>query len=140
MSTMTTSPSASALPVSNDVFQAQMLQLLNETFSKLLTTITDSKQETKSDWPKFTGEVSKFKDWYLAIMSQLSLPPWSSLYDPVKNDIVLITQNTQLNGKLYAKLLVCLEGQAIKNMISQKHLWANGLTILTKLVYTILLV
>jgi len=66
-------------------------------------------------------------------MAQLSLPPWSSLYDPVKNDIVTSTVDSQLNGKLYAKLLVCLEGQAMKNMISRKHLRANGLLLLQEL-------
>jgi hypothetical protein len=110
-----------------------MLQLLNDTFSKLSTAITNTKNDTKSDWPKFSGEVSKFKDWYLAIMAQLSLPPWSSSYDPVKNDIFTSTVNSQLNGKLYAKLLVCLEGQAMKNMISRKHLRANGLLLLQEL-------
>jgi hypothetical protein len=132
-STLNTSASVSSTPVSNDDFQTQMLQLLNDTFSKLSTAITNTKNDTKSDWPKFSGEVSKFKDWYLAIMAQLSLPPWSSSYDPVKNDIVTSTVNSQLNGKLYAKLLVCLEGQAMKNMISRKHLRANGLLLLQEL-------
>ncbi len=132
-STLNTSASVSSTPVSNDDFQTQMLQLLNDTFSKLSTAITNTKNDTKSDWPKFSGEVSKFKDWYLAIMAQLSLPPWSSLYDPVKNDIVTSTVDSQLNGKLYAKLLVCLEGQAMKNMISRKHLRANGLLLLQEL-------
>ncbi len=106
LSTVNTSASVSSTPVCNDDFHTQMLQLLNDTFSKLSTAITDTKNDTKSDWPKFSGKVSKFKDWYLAIMAQLSLPPWSSLYDPVKNDIVTSTVDSQLNGKLYAKLLV----------------------------------
>jgi len=66
-------------------------------------------------------------------MAQLSLPPWTPLYDSVKNDIVSTTSDTQLNGKLYAKLLVCLEGQAMKNMLSRKHLCANGLLLLQEL-------
>jgi hypothetical protein len=61
-------------------------------------------------------------------MAQLSLPPWNSLYDPITNNIVQTTSNTQLDGKLYAKLLVCLEGQAMKNMIR-----ANGLLLLQEL-------
>jgi hypothetical protein len=66
-------------------------------------------------------------------MAQISLPPWTSLYDPVKNDIVSSTLETSLNGQLYAKLLVCLEGQAMKNMISRKHLRANGILLLQEL-------
>jgi len=110
-----------------------MLQMLNDMFSKLSTVLSDAKTSTKSEWPKFSDEVSKFKEWYLAIMAQLSLPPWTPLYDPVKNDIVSTTTETSLNGKLYAKLLVCLEGQAMKNMISRKHLCANGLSLLQEL-------
>jgi hypothetical protein len=109
-----------------------MLQLLNETFSKLSTVITDTKNDTKTMWPKFSREISKFRDWYLAIMAQLSLPPWNLLYDPITNNIVHTTPNTQLNGKLYA-LLVCLEGQAMKNMMSRKHLRANGFLLLQEL-------
>jgi hypothetical protein len=134
--TMTTVPvtmSGPTVSLSNDVFQAQMFQLLNDTFSKLSTALTDSKHDGKSEWPKFSGDILKFKEWYLAIMAQLSLPPWNILYDSVKNDIVQSTSNSQLNGKLYAKLLVCLEGQAMKNMISRKHLRANGLLLLQEL-------
>jgi hypothetical protein len=127
VNTMSSLPSAT---VGNDMFQNQMLQMLNEMFSKLSTVITDTKASAKSEWPKFSGDVSKFKDWYLAIMAQISLPPWTPLYYPVKNDIVSSTSETSLNGQLYAKLLVCLEGQAMKNMISGKHLRANGILLL----------
>jgi len=128
----TLSPQTSAT-VGPDLFQNQMLQMLNDTFSKLSTVISETKAGIKSEWPKFSGEVSKFKDWCLAIMAQISLPPWSSLYDSVKNDIVSTTTETSLNGQLYAKLLVCLEGQAMKNMISRKHLRANGILLLQEL-------
>jgi hypothetical protein len=88
-------------------FQTQMMQLLNETFSKLSTAIGDSKSmDTKTDWPKFSGDSEKFRAWHLAaIMAQLSLSTWQELYDSVSNDIVQTTSNTTLNGKLYAKLL-----------------------------------
>jgi hypothetical protein len=66
-------------------------------------------------------------------MAQLSLPPWNSLYDPIHNDIVSSTTNSSLNGKLYAKLLVWLKGQVMKNMISRKHLRANGIMLLQEL-------
>jgi hypothetical protein len=107
--------------------------LLNETFTKLSTVLSESKNDAKSEWPKFSGDISKFRDWYLAIMAQISLPPWNVLYDPIKNDIVESTSNSQLNSKLYAKLLVCLEGQAMKNMVSRKHVRANGILLLQEL-------
>jgi hypothetical protein len=118
-------------------FQAQMMMMLNDTFSKLSTVIVDSKSvDTKSDWPKFSGDSKKFKAWYLAILAQLSLPPWQDLYDSISNDIVLTTSNTTLNGKLYAKLLVSLEGQALQSIVSRKHLRANGLLLLHELTQT----
>jgi uncharacterized protein (DUF952 family) len=43
------------------------------------------------------------------------------------------TTNTLLNGKLYDKLLVLLEGQALQHMVSWKHLLANGLLLLKEL-------
>jgi D-ribose pyranose/furanose isomerase RbsD len=88
------------IPTQGDAMQSQMLQLLNETFSKLSTVLLETKSESKTDWPKFSGETTKFRDWYLAIMAQLSLPPWNVLYDPVRNDVVSTTSHTQLNGKL----------------------------------------
>ncbi len=66
--------------------------------------------------------------------SVISLSLWQELYDTISNDIVQTTLNTALNGKLYAKLLVSLEGQALQCIISQKHLQArNGLLLLCEL-------
>jgi hypothetical protein len=42
------------------------------------------------------------------------------LYDSVANSVISSTQNTILNGKLYAKLLVSLEDQAFQHMTSRK--------------------
>jgi hypothetical protein len=100
-----------------------MMVLLNDTFLKLTTVLGDSKaSDTKSDWPKFLGHLKKFRSWHLAIMAQLSIPPWQELYDVTTNNIVASTTNSVLNGKLYAKLLVSLEGQALQAMVSRKHL------------------
>jgi hypothetical protein len=41
-----------------------------------------------------------------------------------------------LNGKLYAKLLVSLEGQALQSLVARKHLRANGLLLLREMVQT----
>jgi hypothetical protein len=123
-------------PTSLD-FQAQMMVLLNDTFSKLSTVIGDLKgSDTKSEWPKFSGDLKKFRSWYLAIMVQLTIPPWQELYDVTTNDIVESTTNTMLNGKLYAKLLVSLEGQALQAMVSRKHIRANGILLLKELAQT----
>jgi hypothetical protein len=131
------SSSPAPIPLSTGVgtlsedFQVQMMKLLNETFSKLSTAIGDNKSmDVKTDWPKFSGDSKKFRAWHLAIMAQLSLSPWQELYDSASNDIVQTTSNTTLNGKLYAKLLVSLEGQALQNIVSRKHLRANGVLLL----------
>jgi len=69
---------SSAVP-SQD-FQMQMMTLLTTTFSKLTTVIDSKSSDTKSEWPKFGGDMKKFKSWRLAILAQLSLSPWSELY------------------------------------------------------------
>jgi hypothetical protein len=120
---------------STDV-QTQMMMMLTESFSKLSTILVDKTSDMKSDWPKFSGDSKKFRAWYLAIMAQFSLPPWQELYDSMLNDIVQATSNTALNGKLYAKLLVSLEGSALQSIVSRKHLRANGLLLLHELTQT----
>ena len=58
------------------------------------------------------------------------------VHDSSTNDIVSATSNTALNGKLYAKLLVSLEGQALQSLVARKHLRANGLLLLREMVQT----
>jgi hypothetical protein len=83
-------------------FQTQLLTMLNDTFCKLSTTIGETKSESKSEWPKFSGDLKKFRTWYMSIMAQISLPPWRELYDCNTNDVVTSTTNELLNGKLYS--------------------------------------
>jgi hypothetical protein len=116
----------------NDV-QAQLMLALTESFSKMTTIMTERSSDTKSDWPKFSGDTKKFKSWYLSIVAQLSLPPCSEFYDASTNSVVTVTAHQALNAKLYAKLLVALEGQDI---VSRSHLHANGLLLLQELVQT----
>jgi hypothetical protein len=130
-----TAPTNSTLDMTTDP-QTRMMLMLTETFAKLSSTLSDKKEETKSDWPKFSGDQRKFRPWYMAIMSQLSLPPWQELYDPITNEPVQATANTPLNAKLYAKLLVSLEGSAFQSIVSREHLRANGLLLLQDLVQT----
>jgi hypothetical protein len=114
-----------------------MMLLLTESFSKLSTVLVDNKvQDTKSDWPKFSGDGKRFRSWYLSIMALVSVPPWNEIYDVSKNDVVSVTTNVKLNGKLYAKLISVLEGQALQDMISRSHLRANGLLLLQEMVQT----
>jgi len=122
--------------VSGQDFQNQMLILLNTTFSKLTTVLDTKSSDVKSEWPKFGGDVKKFKSWRLAILAQMSLSPWNELYDASTNSLVFTTLNSLLNEKLYAKLLLCLEGQVLQDMVSQKHLRANGLLLLSELTQT----
>ncbi len=104
---------ATLVPQSDQDVQSQMLAMLTDSFSKL-SNILSEKSDSKSDWPKFSGDTKKFRSWYLAIMAQLSLPPWLELYDTARNDIKTTTTNASLNGKLYSKLLLALEGSALQ--------------------------
>jgi len=96
---------------------------------QVLLLLTDS-------FTKFGGDAKKFKAWYLAILTQLSIAPWHELYGSSKNDVVLITTNTTLNEKLYSKLILALEGQALQHVVSHKHLRANGISVLQDLTHT----
>jgi hypothetical protein len=57
-----TSPTSLVSQV-NDI-HSQMVLMMTESFSKLSTVIVESKQDSKSDWPNFSGEHKKFQDWY----------------------------------------------------------------------------
>jgi len=133
----TPAPAISSVPpITNPVDQqSQMMQLFAAKMAKLSTALSE-KSESKSDWPKFSGDHKKFRVWHLSIMAQLSLPPWVELYDSDTNDVVTSTSNSTLNGKLYSKLLLALEGNALKNVVARKHLRANGLLLLQELVQT----
>ncbi|MFN9980666.1 MAG: hypothetical protein ACK53Y_12150, partial [bacterium] len=78
---------------SGQEIQNQMMMMLTESFSKLTSVLVDKNTESKSEWPKFSGDSKKFRAWYMAIMAQLSLPPWKELYDISTNDIVSTTNN-----------------------------------------------
>jgi hypothetical protein len=80
--------------------QTQLMVMVSESFTKLSTALQE-KSDPKTDWPKFAGDSKKFGSWYLAIMAQLSLPPWVEFYDSTKNDVITTTLNSSLNGKLY---------------------------------------
>jgi len=116
--------------------QAQMILMWTESFSKLSTALVDKNQDTKSEWPKFYGDAKKFRAWYLSIMAQISLPPWQEFYDQANNTVVESNMNIVLNGKLYAKLLVSLEEQALQDDASRSHLRANGVLLLQELIQT----
>lgn len=96
--------------------QTQMMLLVSESFTKLSTALGEQKEYTKADWHKFSGDCKKFCGWYLGIMAHISLPPWKDLYDPVRNDVVTSTSDALLNGKLYSKILLSLDGMAYQNL------------------------
>jgi hypothetical protein len=49
--------------------QTQMMYMLTESFSKLSSALSEKSHDTKSDWPKFNGDIKKFRPWYLAIIA-----------------------------------------------------------------------
>jgi hypothetical protein len=125
-----------------------MLTVLNDTFAKLSSVISDTSTmlqdtktalidskslEPKTEWSKFSGDPKKFRPWYLSIMAQLSNAPWQSMYDSTTNSVVKTTSNDVLNGKLYAKVIGALEGTALQHMLARKHLRGNGILLLHKL-------
>jgi hypothetical protein len=73
----TSSPAValSVSPVPDNDPQTNLMSLLTETFTKLTATLSDKKEEFKYEWPKFSGDQKKFRAWYMAIVTQLSLPP-----------------------------------------------------------------
>jgi hypothetical protein len=95
------STNATGPQVSGDI-HSQMMLMMAESFSKLSTVLSESKQDSKSDWPKFAGDSKKFRDWYLTIMTQVSWTPWNKFYDSTINDVIATTTNSTLNGKLYS--------------------------------------
>jgi hypothetical protein len=132
---MLASMPVATVPSSNSAvdFQTQMLNVLNDTFAKLSSVISEKSSKTKSDWIKFSGDPKKFLSWYHAIMAQLSIAPWTPLYDSTTNSVVKVTSNDVLNGKLYAKIIGTLEGSALQHMLTRKHVRANGILLLQEL-------
>jgi hypothetical protein len=86
--------------------QTNLIMMLTDNFSKLTTTLSEKKEDIKYEWPKFSGDQKKFRAWYMVIVTQISLPPWQDLYDAATNNVCLVTKNSSLNAKCYAKLLV----------------------------------
>jgi hypothetical protein len=115
----------------------QVMVMLAESFSKLSSfMIQDKGSDKKYDWPKFSGDTKTFKAWYLAILAQLSLPQWQDLYDSSTKNVVKSTMNVALNGKLYAKLITCLDGSALQSIVARTHLHSDGISVLQDLYQT----
>ena len=133
--------SSSSNPNSNSIMSSsvdsQVMLMLAESFYKLsIVLVVDKGTDSKVEWPKFSGDSKLFKAWYLAIVAQLSIPPWKELYNESTRDIVKITSNAALNQKLYAKLLTCLEGTALQSIVARSHLHSDGLQVLQDLTAT----
>jgi len=126
-----------SLPVSTSVTSTdQVLLMLTDSFSKMANALTEKHSESKAEWPKFSGDATRFRSWHLAILTQVSIAPWREFYDQSRNSIVESTTNTSLNEKLYSKIILSLEGAALQHVVSRKHLRANGLAVLQDLVHT----
>jgi hypothetical protein len=107
--------------------QSQALQLIADSLSKLSMVVTSDKtNDTKMEWPKFSGNAKKFRTWHSTIVAQPAVTPWKELYSAT-NFVVTTTSNTVLNEKLYSKLLLALEDSVLQTIISRKHLCGDGL-------------
>jgi len=137
LTTLMLSTGGNSTSSSSADFQSQMLAVLNDTFTKLSSVISDTStilqdtksaisdsksSESKTEWSKFSGDPKKFHAWYLALMAQLSIAPWQSLYDKSTKSVITSTLNNALNGRLYAKVIGSLEGSALQHMLARKHL------------------
>lgn len=122
-------------------FQTLMLNLFNNTFAQLSNVINDTKNvigeeknsDSKSDGPKFSGDMKKVCHWYLGIMSHISISPWKDMYDSVSNNVIKTTTDSVLNGNLHAKVIASMEGQAFQHMVARPHLRGNGILLLQEL-------
>jgi hypothetical protein len=54
----------------------QVLLLLTDSFSKMANALPEKQLDSKTEWPKFSGDGKKIRSWYLAILTQLSIAPW----------------------------------------------------------------
>jgi len=137
LTTLMLSTGGNSTSSSSADFQSPMLAVLNDTFTKLSSVISDTStilqdtksaisdsksSESKTEWSKFSGDPKKFHAWYLALMAQLSIAPWQSLYDKSTKSVITSTLNNALNGRLYAKVIGSLEGSALQHMLARKHL------------------
>jgi hypothetical protein len=57
----------------------------------------------------------------MGILAQLFISPYFT-----SNKVVLMNTYMVLNGKLYLKLPVSLEGPALQGIVSCRHLWASA--------------
>jgi hypothetical protein len=124
------------LPSNVDVQTQMMMMMLTDSFTKLSSVLAVNNFDSNSEWPKFAGNSKKFQAWYMSIMAQLSLQPWKELYNISTNNILDKTTNDVLNGKLYSKLHLSLEGQPLQDVITRTHLRANGILLLQELSQT----
>jgi len=81
LSSGTSTTLSSSLPSSStntsSSIDNQVMLMLAESFSKLSSVlVVDKGTESKVEWPKFSGDSKLFKAWYLAIVAQISIPPW----------------------------------------------------------------
>ncbi len=67
-----------------------MMLIMTEVFLNLIAVFTETKNtDLKADWPIVDGTKNKLGSWYLTILSQVTVPPWSELYDTMSNDLMI---------------------------------------------------
>jgi len=108
----------------------QQLITVSQIQTKVLTEKSDSTPQDLR-FPKFNGKQKEFDGWYNQILSILSTPKWSSLYDFQEQDVIdEDLASPALSQNLYSKLVLCLSDDAEKVMRTKHHLRGQGIKFL----------
>ena len=109
----------------------QQLITVSQQQTKVLSDKSDSTTIGEIRFPKFNGKSKEFDGWYNQILSILSTPKWSMLYDFETQDIVPEAEApTHASQNLYSKLVLCLCDDAEQVMRTKHHLRGKGVTFL----------
>jgi len=113
--------------------QEDLLQQLISVSQAQTKVLTDKSEPTSHDlrFPKFNGKQKEFDGWYNQVLSILSTPKWSAMYDFEEQDIVAEDlAPPSLSQNLYSKLVLCLSDDAEKVMRTKHHLRGQGIRFL----------
>jgi len=109
----------------------QQLITVSQHQTKVLSDKTESGNISELRFPKFTGKSTEFDGWYNQILSILSTPKWSMLYNFETQNIVAESEApSHASQNLYSKLVLCLSDDAEQVMRTKHHLRGKGITFL----------
>ena len=108
----------------------QQLISVSQAQTKVLTDKSDS-STTDMRFPKYNGKSKDFDGWYNQILSILSTPKWSAMYDFQEQEVIAEDlAPPHLSQNLYSKLVLCLSDDAEKVMRTKHHLRGQGIRFL----------